>query len=67
MIVRAEGEPLEQIQEPVEEGPYEAKLNTEDMGGESAQDAVGENRVMDLLKELEVARKERDFAAVETK
>ena len=37
------------------------------MGGESAQEAVGENRVMGLLKELEVARKERDFAAVETK
>jgi len=65
MIVRAEGEPLEQIQEPVEEGPYEAKLNTEDMGGESAQDAVGENRVMDLLKELETARKDREIDPVE--
>ena len=65
MIVRAEGEPLEQIQEPVEEGPYEAKLNTEDMGGESAQDSVGANRVMDLLKELETARKEREIDPME--
>lgn len=67
MIVRAEGEPLEVTQEPVKESPYEAMLNTEDMGGESAQESVGENRVMDLLKELETARKERDFAATETK
>jgi len=67
LIVRAEGEPLEQIQEPTKESPYEALLNTEDMGGESAQESVGENRVMDLLKELEVARKERDFDATETK
>ena len=67
MIVRAEGEPLEAAQAPIEESPYEAMLNTEDMGGESAQESVGENRVMDLLKELETARKERDFAATETK
>jgi len=31
------------------------------MGGESAQDSVGGNRVMDLLKELETARKEREI------
>lgn len=67
MIVRAEGEPLELTQAPVKEEPYEAILNTEDMGGESGQDSVGENRVMDLLKELESVRKERDFDAVETK
>jgi len=67
MIVRADGEPLELTQAPIAEGPYEAMLNTEDMGGESAQESVGENRVMDLLKELETARKERDFAATETK
>jgi hypothetical protein len=35
------------------------------MGGESAQSEVGENRVMDLLKELEVARKERAIDPVE--
>ena len=31
------------------------------MCGESAQEAVGTNRVMDLLKELETARKEREI------
>jgi hypothetical protein len=35
-------------------------LTTEDMGGESGQESVGNNRVMDLLKELEKARKEKD-------
>ena len=40
-------------------------LNTEDMGGESAQKDAGGNRVMDLLKELEVARKEREIDPVE--
>ena len=39
---------------------YVAKLTQEDMGGESAQDQVGGTKVMDLLKELETARKERD-------
>jgi hypothetical protein len=34
------------------------------MGGESAQPAVGGNRVMDLLKELETARKEREIDPV---
>ena len=36
-------------------------LATEDMGGESAQESVGDSRVMNLLKELEVARKEREI------
>ena len=36
------------------------KLETEDMGGDSAQDNVGSNRVMSLLKELETARSERE-------
>ena len=59
--VRAEGDPVEaDHQEAAKNEPYESVLQTEDMGGESAQDAVGENRVMDLLKELETARKERD-------
>lgn len=60
LIVRVPGEPLELVQATKEEGTYESLLNTEDMGGESAQPNVGENRVMDLLKELEKARKERD-------
>ena len=64
IIVRNPNEPQEEYQETKEEQAYEAMLNTEDMGGESAQDDVGENRVMGLLKELETARKERDFDAV---
>jgi len=65
LIVRGEGDPIERYQEPTDDTPYEAKLNTEDMGGESAQSEVGSNRVMDLLKELEVARKERAIDPVE--
>jgi hypothetical protein len=38
---------------------YEVMLTKEDMGGVSAQADVGNNRVMELLKELESARKER--------
>jgi len=35
-------------------------LTKEELEGESAQDQVGEKRIMDLLKELETARKEKD-------
>jgi hypothetical protein len=61
IIVRGEFDPIEEQQPAKTDDPYEAKLNTEDMGGESAQDSVAGNRVMDLLKELETARKERDI------
>lgn len=60
ITVRGEGDPIEEQQAETDNKPYEAMLNTEDMGGESAQDSVAGNRVMDLLKELETARKERD-------
>ena len=60
IIVRNPEEMQEKYQEMPEDTTYESKLNTEDMGGESAQESVGENRVMDLLKELEKARKERE-------
>lgn len=60
IIVRDPLAPQEDYQEERPNEPYEAKLNTEDMGGESAQADVAGNRVMDLLKELEVARKERE-------
>ena len=60
IIVRNPDEMQEKYQEMPEDTTYETKLNTEDMGGESAQESVGDNRVMDLLKELEVARKERE-------
>lgn len=45
------------------EGPYEALLNSEykdPVSSEAAQQNVGANKVMDLLKELEKARKERE-------
>jgi hypothetical protein len=64
IVVRVPGEPLELQQQPKNEEPYESMLNTEDMGGESAQESAGTNRVMDLLKELEVARKEREIDPV---
>jgi hypothetical protein len=60
IIVRRPGDMQEKYQEMPEDTTYESKLDTEDMGGESAQESVGNNRVMDLLKELEVARKERE-------
>jgi len=46
-------------QEETSSDVYVAKLTVEDMGGESAQESVGEDRVMNLLKELETARKEQ--------
>ena len=65
LIVRGEFDPIEEQQPPKTDEPYEAKLTTEDMGGESAQQEVGGNRVMDLLKELETARKEREIDPME--
>lgn len=65
IIVRGEGEPQEEYQEEKDSKPYEALLNTEELGGESAQEQVGANRVMDLLKELETARKEREIDPAE--
>ena len=61
IVVRVPGEPVELQQQEMSNEPYEALLNTEDMGGESAQESVAGNRVMDLLKELETARKEREI------
>jgi len=60
IIVRNVNEPQEAYQQPLDDKPYESLLNTEDMGGESAQENVGESRVMELLKELEKARSERE-------
>ena len=61
IIVRGEHDPVEELQGDENKEPYEAKLNTEDMGGESAQKDVASERIMELLKELETARKERDM------
>ena len=61
IIVRNENDSLELQQENKEDNkPYTSLLATEDMGGESAQQHVGQTRVMDLLKELETAKKERN-------
>ena len=65
IIVRDPFAPQEEYQEDKEEKPYEAMLNTEDMGGESAQESVGNNRTMELLKELEKARQEREIDPME--
>ena len=65
VIVRNANDPREEYQEIKDDAPYEAKLSTEELGGESAQENVGEDRVMNLLKELETARKEREHDPAE--
>lgn len=62
IIVRNPNEPQEQYQQEKDDAEYVAKLTTEDMGQAEgdAQSSVAGGRVMDLLKELETARKERD-------
>ena len=60
IIVRNPDEPQEQYQQEKTDEEYTAMLTQEELGGESAQENAGPNRVMDLLKELETARKERD-------
>ena len=60
IIVRNPNEPQELYQQEDAKDEYTAKLTQEDMGGESAQADAGPDRVMNLLKELETARKERD-------
>ena len=60
LCIRNEYDPMDEyIKEDDPDSPYEPLITNPDFGGESAQDQVGANRVMDLLKELEVARKER--------
>ena len=65
IIVRNLNEPVERIQELKTDEVYEPLITKEDLGGESGQNKVGNNRVMDLLKELETARKERVDPAAE--
>jgi hypothetical protein len=61
IIVRNINEPQEAYQENASgQETYEAKLTTEELESDpKAQEAVGSTRVMDLLKELETARKDR--------
>jgi len=65
IIVRNPQEPQELYQQEKEDEEYVAKLTQEDMGGESGQADVGGSRVMDLLKELEASRKDRDTATMD--
>lgn len=62
LSVHTDSEPLE-LEQTIDknEKDYTTLLTKEELGGESAQDKVGSNRVMDLLKELEQARKENEF------
>jgi hypothetical protein len=66
VIVRGANDPREEYQETKDDSPYETMLTKEDMGGESAQESVGNNRVMELLKELEKARKEQENNPMES-
>jgi hypothetical protein len=59
IIVRNTSEPVERIQDLKTDEVYDPLITKEELGGESAQKSVGGNRVMELLKELETARKER--------
>lgn len=62
IVVRGENDPIELQQDEIgEEKPYEALLDTEDMGqaDKDAQKKIAGDRVMDLLKELQKERSER--------
>jgi|SRR6056297_535731 len=61
IVVKNPNEPYEEQQSKEDSNePYEPILTKEEMEGTSAQQSVAGNRVMDLLKELETARKERE-------
>lgn len=59
--VSGENDPLDELQKDVPEKPYETLLTQTDMGGESAQKSVGQNRVMELLKELDKTKKDNEY------
>ena len=65
IVVRNPMEPQEQYQEETQDGEYVAKLTTPELESIDGQGEVAGNRVMDLLKELETARKERSFDTVD--
>lgn len=65
IIVRNPNEPQEQYQQEADDKVYVSKLTLEELEDESAQNSVGENRVMDLLKELEIARKDNTADPIE--
>ncbi len=59
IIVRNPNSPVEKEAETNDNDVYEPLIGNNELKGESAQQNVGQSRVMDLLKELETARKER--------
>lgn len=60
IIVRSATEPQELYQAQPESDTYETLLTKEELGGVDGQGSAGSNRVMELLKELEQVRKERE-------
>ena len=60
IIVRGEFDPIEEYQGEIDDSPYESKLNTEELESESAQKDVAGARIMDLLKELETSKANRE-------
>lgn len=60
IVVRTPGSPIEREENKKENAVYEPLLTNEELGGETAQNSVGNSRIMELLKELETARKERN-------
>lgn len=59
LIVRNPNSPVEAQKESKESEVYEPLLTKEHIDATSAQGDVGQSRIMDLLKELETARKDR--------
>ena len=59
VIVRDPNAPQEQEQSTKDNKPYEAMLNTDYEASKDQQKSAGNNRVMELLKELEKDRKDR--------
>jgi hypothetical protein len=59
IVVRNPNSPQTESDEKGKDETYEVLLTNANMESTSAQQFVGNNRVMDLLKELEAAKKER--------
>jgi hypothetical protein len=55
---------MQEVYQTVNNEPYETMLTKEEIEAESAQHEVGNNRVMDLLKELEAVRKENTYSPI---
>ena len=67
LIVRNPNEPQEAYQDPKEDTTYDSMLETDyEASSKDNQKMAGENRVMDLLKELEKARSERDHDPIDS-